>query len=199
MLEAIRSVDCDRNHDGVITIEELYRYTRDKLSADGFPIPHFFETGATGSLTIARTARSYANPDVIVCIRAAIARARNAEDHWPEAIFERADNILKKPEEEIRDHYKALFSLLRDWANEKLSLSELSDQWYQFDETGLGGTDEKREITMPKWEVFSERSSARDSEIPNALASFHYRIAIKAAEGLVAEITWQKHLMRDNA
>lgn len=52
---------------------------------------------------------------------------------------------------------------------------------------------------MPKWEVFSERSSARDGEIPNALASFDYRIAIKAAEGLVAEITWQKHLMRDNA
>ena len=52
---------------------------------------------------------------------------------------------------------------------------------------------------MPMWEVFSERSSAREGEIPNALASFHYRIAIKAAEGLVAEITWQTHLMRDNA
>lgn len=52
---------------------------------------------------------------------------------------------------------------------------------------------------MPKWEVFSERSSARDGEIPNALASFHYRIAINAAEGLVAEITWQTHLMRDDA
>jgi len=51
----------------------------------------------------------------------------------------------------------------------------------------------------PKWEVFSERSSARDGEIPNALASFHYRIAIKAAEGVIAEITWQTHLMRDDA
>ena len=51
---------------------------------------------------------------------------------------------------------------------------------------------------IPKWEVFSERSSAREGETPNALASFHYRIAIKAAEGLVAEITWQQHLMRDN-
>jgi hypothetical protein len=51
----------------------------------------------------------------------------------------------------------------------------------------------------PKWEVFSERSSARAAEIPNALASFHYRIAIKAAEGVIAEIKWQTHVMRDNA
>lgn len=52
---------------------------------------------------------------------------------------------------------------------------------------------------MPKWEVFSERSSAREGEIPNALVSFHYRIGIKAADALVAEITWRTHVMRDDA
>ncbi|MGH8509526.1 MAG: caspase, EACC1-associated type [Gammaproteobacteria bacterium] len=177
MLEAIRSGVCDRNRDGVISIEEIYKYTRDKLSADGFPIPHFFETGATGSLTFARSAREYANPDVIVRIRAAIARAKNTEDHWPEAIFERADEILKKPEEAIRDHYEALFSLLRDWANEKLSLSELCDQWYQFDETGLGGADEKREITAlaNHWASIREaRQSIHDLVCPSYILDQNY-------------------------
>ena len=51
----------------------------------------------------------------------------------------------------------------------------------------------------PKWEVFSERSAAQEGEIPGSLCTFDYRIGIKEGDKLVAEISWYKHVMADNA
>jgi hypothetical protein len=52
---------------------------------------------------------------------------------------------------------------------------------------------------MPKWEIFSERSAAQTGEIPNSICTFHYRIGIKHADELVAEIKWATHLMAGEA
>ena len=52
---------------------------------------------------------------------------------------------------------------------------------------------------MPEFEIFSERSAAQWSQDPEVICTFNYRIAIKEADRLVAEIKWSKNLMRDEA
>ncbi len=52
---------------------------------------------------------------------------------------------------------------------------------------------------MPKWEIWSERSAAKEGEIPKANHTFHYRIGIKEGDKVIAEIKWTKHLMEDDA
>lgn len=162
ILEAIRTCEGDQNNDGVIDLQELYDYACEKHSADGFPKPHFFSTGAIGCLTLARTAKEFASSATVELIRSAIAHARQTQDGWPEDIFERAEQILQQPEEEIRQRYEALFSLLRDWSNNRISLSDLSDQWYQFDQTGLVATDKASEVT----ELADHWSLVRECRLP---------------------------------
>lgn len=52
---------------------------------------------------------------------------------------------------------------------------------------------------MPNWKILSERSAAGEGEIPNAICTFHYRIAIMQADKAVAEIKWAQHMMADDA
>ncbi|MCI0400636.1 MAG: TIR domain-containing protein [Gammaproteobacteria bacterium] len=162
ILEAIRTCEGDKNNDGVIDLQELYDYACDKHSAHGFPKPQFFSAGAIGCLTLARTAREFAGSETVERIRSAISHARQTQVDWPEEIFERAEQILQQSEKEIRQHYEALFSLLRDWSNERISLSDLSDQWYQFDQTGLVATDKTSEVT----ELADQWSLVRECRLP---------------------------------
>jgi hypothetical protein len=50
---------------------------------------------------------------------------------------------------------------------------------------------------IPQWKVFSERSSSMAGQIPNAIVSYRHRVAIQGGEGIVAEIAWWTHIMRD--
>jgi hypothetical protein len=50
----------------------------------------------------------------------------------------------------------------------------------------------------PKWEIFAERSAAQEGEIPKSLCTFHHRIGIKQGEKMIAEITWEEHMMADD-
>ena len=123
------------------------------MLADGFPAPHFYSTGAIGSLTISRTNQCIVDDDILNRIRQAIATARKRDDGLPEAIINRAEEILEKTEAEIRSKHEAVYSLLRDWGNGVITLDELADQWYQFDKTGLVAADKdpERERLAYQW------------------------------------------------
>jgi hypothetical protein len=51
---------------------------------------------------------------------------------------------------------------------------------------------------IPRFEVFSERSEVQESPDPKITSCFHYRIAIKETNHIVAEITWSESLSNDD-
>jgi hypothetical protein len=52
---------------------------------------------------------------------------------------------------------------------------------------------------MPHYEIFSERSGAQESPDPKVNWVFHYRIAVREAGKIVAEIKWSESLLNDDA
>lgn len=146
MIEAIRSGRADRNYDGVITIEEVYDDIRREMRQRHGTEPVVFNSGFTGSLTIANSPLPVVWADVVARIGRRIATVRptlTGDGGNPAAvnILDRALEILELPEHEVLRSYEALLSLLKDWSHGRLSLDALTDQWYQFDKTDLAATD----------------------------------------------------------
>lgn len=174
MIEAIRTGAGDENHDGAITMRELYEHTRRSLEGRGHPAPQFFATGATGSLTIANVDSGAVSNELIEHIRGRIeTEAQSGDVDSPTEVLRRAREILALPVEQIRNRHEALFSLLRDLTRGDITLQEMADQWYQFDETGLVDDNEPRE--RPEWALIDQcRRTVPDLVCPSYILDRNY-------------------------
>lgn len=145
MIDAIRSGEADQNLDGSVTVQELYEFTRDRMRTEGRTEPLFFHRGPMCSLTMANLPKRAVWNDLVARINERVqttkAELRDKANSPHQKIIERAKSILNLPEKDILQNHEALFSLLKEWALNKLSLEELSNQWYQFDKTDLVATD----------------------------------------------------------
>jgi hypothetical protein len=50
---------------------------------------------------------------------------------------------------------------------------------------------------LPHPEIYAERSAAQDSPDPRVNCVFHYQIAVKEANKVIAEIKWSENLLND--
>lgn len=51
---------------------------------------------------------------------------------------------------------------------------------------------------IPSLEIHAERSAAEESPDPNVNCIWHYKIAVKEADRVVAEIAWSQRLLNDD-
>lgn len=52
---------------------------------------------------------------------------------------------------------------------------------------------------LPQLEIYAERSGAQESPDPKVNCVFHYQIAVKEANTVIADIKWSKSLLNDDA
>lgn len=167
MIESIRSREADFNRDGIITVKEVYDYTRQEMAGQGLVEPLFFGHGLVSCLTIANYPLSDRYEEIKRDILDQIEEVRAATrpgDASPatQEVLERAEKLLAQPKEQVLGSNEALFKLLKDWSQDDLDFEDLLDQWYQFGKTDIAATEVKADISGlgEHWEVVREARAA---------------------------------------
>jgi formylglycine-generating enzyme required for sulfatase activity len=131
ILHGIKQGEADCDNDGLVSIDDLYEYTRLRVPLEGAQQPRKWTLDAQGGkLAIARTAAFYsaeklrAFRDVILGI----------EDEIDDEVFADAIRVIKQNQQK-RD--KAFFKLLNDLLEQGLKPAKFSGQWLR--DAGLIG------------------------------------------------------------
>ena len=191
MVQAMESGSADDNADGVITMPELYQYVKERVEQESDQTPKYVAGGATATLIISQTEKQVENVKLVQRIAKALHAATESEQ-IPMFVAKAATKILALPINEIRKNHGGVYGLLRGFANGEIKATELVNQWYLLENTGLPDTDLKIDTADAdeRWEVVTKcRRHTLDSIGPSYVLDKHYHFLDwnQSFDALIAE------------
>lgn len=128
LIEGIRSGAADRDGDGVITMDELYRYVHQRVTAESHQEPVKSDVGVRGELIVAKSGRmprKERRRKIQRRLYGLGSRGTIAHDVVSDAI-----TIADTPKRELDPREREYDQLLDDFMAKKLSVGEFVRQWY---------------------------------------------------------------------
>jgi len=128
LIEGISTGKADVDSDGLITMDELYKYVHDNVLDDGFQEPMKWSINVRGDLIIARTAKP-PRGERRKKVRERLLELAGA-DVLPDTILSSAMDLLGKDAALLSSELKSLDSLLDRLGEEKIAVGEFVGEWY---------------------------------------------------------------------
>ncbi|MBL4741282.1 MAG: caspase family protein [Sneathiella sp.] len=127
LVNGILSGDADTDHNGVITLNELYKYTFKEVQKDSHQKPMKWDLNVEGELIIARSGKSHwkKRRDVVQEKLLAMGAARTL----PNSILTAALSLSEKGPGEIKSQEKAHYALLVRLADEDMRSGGFAEAW----------------------------------------------------------------------
>jgi len=127
LVNGILSGDADTDQNGVITLNELYRYTFKEVQKDSHQKPMKWDLNVEGELIIARSGKSHwkKRRDVVQEKLLAMGAARTL----PNSILTAALSLSEKAPGEIKSHEKKHYALLARFADEDMRSGGFTEAW----------------------------------------------------------------------
>jgi formylglycine-generating enzyme required for sulfatase activity len=136
LVQGIRSGDADLDHNGQISMDELYRYVHERVLAESAQQPMRWDLNVRGELNIARsgkTARSVRNQQLRILLADLY-----KEERLPDDIFDKARKLIGLPQDQISGALIAYDQLLDRLLDESVRPLEFIKVWYQLDSKATG-------------------------------------------------------------
>jgi hypothetical protein len=136
LVQGIRSGDADLDHNGQISMDELYRYVHDRVLAESAQQPMRWDLNVRGELNIARsgkTARSERNQQLRILLADLY-----KEERLPDDIFDKARKLIGLTKNQLSGPLKAYDQLLDRLLDESVRPVEFIKAWYQLDPKATG-------------------------------------------------------------
>ena len=158
VVQGLAESGADRDKDGVIRLNELYDYVKERLSAEGRQEPLQWVSGSAASFIIARTPRSVENR-MQSLVQQRLLRP-GTRSQLPTSIVSGLEEIVQMDISEFRTRYNAIGWLAYGWAREEIATDDFIDQWYRL-RTDLCGFDQPADVPMEKrWRIVSAARTA---------------------------------------
>lgn len=147
LISGILSGDADTDHNGVITLNELYRYTFKEVQKDSHQKPMKWDLNVEGELIIARSGKSHwkERRDVVQEKLLAMGAARTL----PNSILTAALSLSEKGPGEIKPGEKARYAILARFADEDMRSGGFAQAWLLAEQTLEPERIAKPEVTPP--------------------------------------------------
>jgi ubiquinone/menaquinone biosynthesis C-methylase UbiE len=178
LIDGIETGAADSDRDGVITVNELFRYTRERVSAEANEQhsrqdPMLWEVGVTEPIWISRALGTTPDDRRRREIQALLHQLEE-QRVLPQTIAQRARRILALPPGSVHGEaatYQALLTAL--WQKNR-SLDEFIDAWYRVELQGLvepGPVDPRNRWSLSR----SARLASFDVSVPAYFLDQHYK------------------------
>lgn len=175
IVEGLSNSSADTDGDGVVRLDELYTYVKDRLAGEGRQEPLRWVSGSAASFIISRTPRSGENL-VQDTVRRYINRPGILEN-LPDSIITSLKEMVVMDIAEFRTRYNATGWLAYGWARGEITTDDFIDQWHRL-RTDLSGVDKPADVPMEsRWRIVtSARKAVLDLTGPTYLldANFHF-------------------------
>jgi ubiquinone/menaquinone biosynthesis C-methylase UbiE len=175
IVEGLSNSSADTDGDGVVCLDELYSYVKDRLAGEGRQEPLQWVSGSAASFIIGRTPRSRENL-VQDTVRRHINRPGILEN-LPDSIITSLKEMVEMDIAEFRTHHNSTGWLAYGWAREEITTDDFIDQWYRL-RTDLSGVDKPADVPMEiRWRIVnSARKAVLDLTGPTYLldTNFHF-------------------------
>jgi ubiquinone/menaquinone biosynthesis C-methylase UbiE len=175
IVEGLSNSSADTDGDGVVCLDELYSYVKDRLAGEGRQEPLQWVSGSGASFIIGRTPRSRENL-VQDTVRRHINRPGILEN-LPDSIITSLKEMVEMDIAEFRTHHNSTGWLAYGWARGEITTDDFIDQWYRL-RTDLSGVDKPADVPMEiRWRIVnSARKAVLDLTGPTYLldTNFHF-------------------------
>ena len=175
IVEGLSNSSADTDGDGVVALNELYSYVRDRLAGEGRQEPLRWVSGSAASFIISRTPRSRENL-IQDNVRQLINRPGILEN-LPDSIVTSLKEMVVMDIAEFRTRHNSTSWLAYGWARGEITTDDFIDQWYRL-RTDLSGVDRPADVPIEsRWRVVnSARKAVLDLTGPTYLldANFHF-------------------------
>ena len=129
LIEGLRSGDADRDGNGYITMDELYRYVHGQVTAESHQEPMKWDANVRGELIVAKSGRTPRKERYTKIRRRLLSlagRGTIADDLLGDAV-----KIAAKPGRDLDPRELEYDQLLDDFMAKNLSVGEFVRQWYE--------------------------------------------------------------------
>lgn len=151
IIQGITSGDADLNNDGLISMDELFSYVEEKMPSTQKPV--LFNCGPVETLIVSRSNTGHVSPELIDKVKNKLNLSLENKE-ISSFNYSNAFAILEQKPGDIIACHESSFRLLTSWANDRVSIHDFIEQWYQFNDTGLPETKTAIQTDIKdRWEV----------------------------------------------
>jgi len=164
IIRGIQTGEADRDQDGNVSMDELYRYVHDRVLEEGPQEPTSFNSGVRGTIFIARAGKP-ASEARRRAIRDRITRLAN-EDLLPDDIVTKAWAVVHETSSEASDSSRRYRELLERLEQGRLRTKDFIGEWYKVAPRYLTSEEEgwrNQEELRRKQEQEEERSKEQEA------------------------------------
>ncbi len=129
VIEGIRSGAADVNGDGIVTMDELYKYVHDQVLAEGFQEPEKWGINVRGELVIARTSKT-PRADRRRQIRDVLLDLAS-QNILPDRVLTKAMEVIALQRQQLSPELEAGDHLLDRLVQKEIGVGEFIDEWYK--------------------------------------------------------------------
>ncbi len=127
LINGILSGDADTDHNGVITLNELYKYTYREVQKDSHQKPMKWDLNVEGELIVARSGKSHWKERRDKVHEKLL--AMGVERTIPNSILTAALSLSEKSPSDVQTHEKAGYDLLSQFAEEDMRSGGFIEAW----------------------------------------------------------------------
>ena len=131
VIRGIERGEADQNGDGLITMDELYSYVRDRVREEGAQQPMKWDLNVTGELVIARSGRMPREERRNELRSTLLDLAR--QDILPDMIVSEALPIIATSAEQLSDQEKKYNALLDELLQKKITHADFTQRWFELE------------------------------------------------------------------
>lgn len=133
LIEGVRSGEADQDRDGIITMQEIYDYVWQKVTAENHQEPKKWEIGARGNILFSKSGQGSWN-EVLTSVRGRI-HALEIEGVFGSDFVTEITRFTLLDREVYTEHDRERAELLKKLAAESISSGKFRDQWDRVNNT----------------------------------------------------------------
>lgn len=177
ILEGIREGKADLDGNGVVGMDELYRYVHDRVLEEGFQEPMKWDLNIRGELVIARTGKS-PRQERRRQIREILLDMAN-KGILPDRILSKAMDVIAQDPTQLSEKLKSYDALLDRLLQQDLGVGDFLEEWYKLESKAPATVVEKKRVARTR-----PAGAERKQPIPKELLPYLRAVGVHLLFGV---------------